>query len=221
MKNRTPRRATGGFSLVELMIVATVFLVLVGAVTLTADANARAYQTGMTVATLESQSAIAVERVAAELRTAGLATLNPDPAPGVGSDNLRYAKAVDYQSGAIVWTPKRFLRFEYEQGELDDGVDNNGNGLVDEGRLVITEDAGGPNERQWVLTHGVAEYLEGELDDGVDNNGNGLVDERGFCIERLDLPDAEAIRVRLTLVRRDAEGRVMTRTATTSVQVRN
>ena len=110
----------------------------------------------------------------------------------------------------------RSLSFEYEIGELDDGLDNNGNGLIDEGRLVLTENAGLTNDRR-VITRWVAELLEGELDDGLDNNGNGLVDEPGFLVERI----GESLIVRVTLQKRDAEGRLMTRTARTSVRLRN
>jgi hypothetical protein len=89
------------------------------------------------------------------------------------------------------------VRFDYEEGELDDGADNNGNGLVDEGCLFWTRDVGEPSEKTHVIARGVREYLEGEEPNLDDDNGNGLEDERGFCLERV----GEALVIRLTLER--------------------
>ena len=76
------------------------------------------------------------------------------------------------------------FEFVYDPDEVDDGQDNNGNGLIDEGRIVWTRNVGAPDERSVVLCHQVREYLEGEVPNGLDDNGNGLVDEKGLSFER-------------------------------------
>ena len=104
-------------------------------------------------------------------------------------------------------------------GELDNGVDDNGNGLVDECRIEFQPDVVG--DPGLVIGWGsfVREYLEGEIPNGVDDNGNGLVDERGLC---LTYDNASGVlTVRLTLERLDPLGRPLTRTVETAVQVRN
>jgi hypothetical protein len=168
-------------------------------------------------AQLEAQATATIERMVIELSTVGLETVAPDPLPGVGCDGIQYLQATGMKDGVIEWTPLRRLAFEYEVGETNDGLDNNGNGLVDEGRIVLTEDVGRPGERSHVLTRWVRELSDGEEQNGLDDNGNGLVDERGFFLERI----GETLVVRLTLQKLSAEGNLMSRTARTSVRLRN
>ena len=220
MKARhTIRRSSGtqGFSLVELALAAMLLAVVLGAVAFVAGSSERMYRTESIHSHLESQSAIVMRHVCDELRIAGVDTLSPDPEQGVGSHFVQYVQATEVQGNAVQWTPLRRLELEYEAGEIDDGLDNNDNELVDEGRLVLIEDAGGPSERRRVLTRWVAERLEGELENGLDDNGNGLVDERGFSLER----SGRSVTVRITLERRTSEGALLRRTAQSSVRPRN
>ncbi len=208
---------SAGFSLVEVLVSATIFFLVLGSATMIGLANDRAYRTGTTVAQLEEQTATAIARIASELRIAGLETIAPDPGGGLSTHTIQYLQAVGFSAGEVEWTPLRRLALDYEIGEIDDGLDNNQNGLVDEGRVVLTEDLGGPNQRQLVLTRWIPEVLEGELQNGTDDNGNGLVDERGFCLERVD----ETLVIHLSLQRRDAQGRLLSRTARASIRMRN
>lgn len=213
-KARSGRAA--GFTLIELLISTVLFGLVVGFVAMVSLASERAYRTGATVSQLEAQAQVTMERIVADLQIAGLETIAPDPMAGVGSGELQYMQAL-LQEGEVVWRNTRRLAFEYESGELDDGMDNNGNDLIDEGRVVLIEDLGLPQERRRVLTRWVRELLEGEQKNGLDDNGNGLVDEPGFVLERT----GETLFVRLTLERRDSEGRLIRRTARTSTRLRN
>ena len=201
----------------ELVIAVGVMFILVGAVVAVGNGNARAYQTGATAAQLEAQVAIAMDRMVADLRMAGRDSLNPDPTPGLGASSLDYLAAVDHTAGETTWTPLRRLALERDPAELDDGLDNNGNGLVDEGRVVLTEDVGGPGERSFVIVRWVSELHQGELANGADDNGNGVVDEPGFFLERV----GETLVVRLSLQRNDAQGLPLGRSGQTAIRVRN
>jgi hypothetical protein len=212
-----PRRAAAGFSLVELMIVGLILSLILGMIAAIATSSERAYETGSTAAHLERQVAIAMDRVVAELRIANLTSITPDPVPGLGASSVQFVKAEGSVDGEPIWSPLRSLAFEYEQGELDDGLDNNSNGLVDEGRVVLTEDIGGAGEMRIVLTRWVPELFEGELPNGLDDNGNTFIDERGFWLLRTD----ETIQVGMSLEKTDAQGRRMTRTGRSSTRVRN
>lgn len=189
--------ARAGFSLVEMLIVALLLSLTLGVVGMVARSSERAFQTGTTTADLELQTAQAIERIVVELRPTALASLAPDPLPGLGAEAVQYVHALDYVGGEIVNSSLRRLSFEYAEGELDDGLDNNSNGLIDEGRVVLTEDPGGAQERRLVLTRWVA--------------------EGGFLVERV----GETLFVGLTLERRDAQGRALRRSARTSTQLRN
>lgn len=215
MKRRSTIRA--GFSLVELVIAVTLFAMLMASVVLVARSSDRAYRTGATVAHMEAQVAMAVQRIVSELSSAGIDTFAALPAPGVATDQLQYLNAVDFDGAQVLWSAPRRLALELEPGELDDGLDNNGNGLVDERCVVLTENLGLLNERRLVLTRWVPELAEGELANGADDDGNGLVDEPGFSVERI----GETLIVRLSLQKRDSEGRLLNRSASTSTRIRN
>jgi hypothetical protein len=188
---------------------------------LASSANSAAFNSGISRAHLESQIESAMQRVGSELRVAGRSTLDPQLAPGQATDSLEYVQALDLQAGQIVWSQPRRLAFEYAPQETNDGADNNSNGLVDEGRLVLTLDIGTPDERRVVLTNWVPELLEGELPNGADDNHNGLSDEHGFSVERVSDPAGDALLVRLSLQRRDANGRPVIKTIQAKVRVRN
>jgi hypothetical protein len=210
-------QARAGFSLVELAVSAAIlFLVLTG-VAVVSSASDRAYRTGTTTAQLEEQAATAVDRIVAELSIAGIDTFAVLPPTGKAVKDLEYEKAVGYVDGDVIWTGPRWLRLELEAGELDDGLDNNHNGLVDECQVVLTEELGAADERRLVLTRWVSELAVGELANLIDDNGNGLIDEPGFCVVR----SGETFAVRLSLQRRDAGGRLLSRSAATSTRVRN
>ena len=116
----------------------------------------------------------------------------------------------------VSWEQNR-LELRYEDDEVDDGIDNDGDGVVDEGVLVLIQDWMGPTEQEVVLCHGVREFLEGETPNMLDDNGNGLIDERGFSVDL----DGENLTFRLSLERVDASGNTVIRTLESSVWLRN
>lgn len=210
------RKCRAGFTLVELTIAASLLLVVLGTAAMVAASNARMYKAESVGSHLEGRASLAMDKIVRELRIAGIDTLDPD-LQSAHTSSVQYAQAVGIDAAGVVWTPRRRLEFQYALGEVDDGSDNNGNGLVDEGRVVLTTDEGGPEERALVITRWVAELLQGELANGIDDNANGLVDEAGFVLERV----GETLIVRLTLQRRTDDGRLLTRSSQTSIRSRN
>ena len=211
------RSRRSGYTLVEMSIVLTLLVMVIGATLTVGTASEKTYRTGTTAAHLEAQADMAVGRIVSELRIARRTSLSPDPTPGSGGLEVEYVQPLGINNGVVQWSTPRRLAFEHDPRELDDGLDNNGNGLVDEGQIVLREDFGGPGERAHVITRWVRELAAGETANGADDNGNGLVDEAGFLVERFD----ETLVVRLTLEQRDGEGRSRTRTARTSTRMRN
>ena len=120
------------------------------------------------------------------------------------------------RDGWIQWETAR-VELRYDVNELDDGIDNDGDGLIDEGSVVLVKDWGGPEEKTVVLCHDVSEYAAGETFDGTDENGNGLIDERGLCF---DMRDGNLYFL-LTVERLDQDGHLLTRSFRSSVWLRN
>ena len=211
--------SSSGATLVEVIVAMTIFTLVLGMVGLATLSGQEAYKTGMNLTQLENQARRTVDRIANELLEAGAQWIAPQPLPPLGGDTVNYRRNEGFAGGNIVWSTNRSIQFQYAQGELDDGIDNNGNGLVDEGVVVLIRDVGGANQQTVTLTRWVAELLEGELPNGADDNGNGLRDEEGLSFE-YDAVE-QRLTVRLTLQRPDVEGRIATSTVQTSVRVRN
>ena len=115
-----------------------------------------------------------------------------------------------YADGEMVWGEQRQLELQPE--EALDGADNDDDGLVDEHRLVWTQ---GTRSVTWA--RGIRAQLEGEIPNDVDDNGNGMVDERGLCF-RLD---GDTLTIALSVETRDPDRRLVVRTATTAIRLRN
>ena len=214
--SRTSARA--GFSLTEL----TISMLLLGSMVMMAGFAA---DRGMGVLRQHrgEQQLIgsvqrAMQRLTRELEFAGLGGMSPRNTSPLWAEALTYRICAGFDDGssAVAWGVERVLRLEYEPGESNDGADNDGDGLIDEGMLVWIEGEGEPEEQRLVLAHGVAEYLEGEQLDADDDNGNGLVDERGLSFSFED----EVVTVRLSLQTAGEQG-VITKTLETSVSVHN
>ena len=211
------RLEQAGFTLLEMMIASVVLSVLVGGIYMVLTTGVLAYGSGITDADLEQQTGRALDRIVEEISMSGSDVLFPMPNPPLSSSQLTYQTNGGFDAGSINWGGTSRIEFRHASDDPDDGVDNNGNGLVDEGIVVWVKDPGGANERLVVLTHWVREYLEGEKPNGMDDNGNGLVDERGLSFDFV----GGVLTVRLTLERKDNTGRVHGRTCEVSVTPRN
>lgn len=211
-------KTRSGFTLVELAVSVVILSLVVGSVALLGTSNQRAFRVGTATAEIELLGRRAADHIVQQLMLSGTAVLDPAlTTPGSFTANLSYQRATGLGVDQPTWSNTYRLRFAYEIGELDDGLDNNGNGLIDEGRILWTEHEGEANERTTTLCRFVREHLQGETPDLDDDNDNGLVDEPGFVIER----KGDALVLRLTLEAPLPEGGVQTRTIETSVKLRN
>jgi len=211
-----PIRARAGFTLIEVAISALVFVLLMGAMGLVTTVGQSAYRATSIVADLDGSARRSLRRAADELTTIDGVNMFPD-ATGDGTETLTFTQATGVVNGVVVWGPTTSVGFEYEIGEVDDGQDNDGDGVIDEGVLVFIRDAGGANEKRVVLCHHVREWAQGEVDNNVDDNGNGLVDERGFNVQRV----GDVLTLRLWLEGSGGGGTTVVRQNQTTVRLRN
>ena len=132
-------------------------------------------------------------------------------------NQVEFALVEGWNGASADYGPLIRYQFEYMPGELDNGLDDNGNGLVDEGRIVRILDPDGAAQRTVIVT-GVREYLEGEIENNADDNGNGLKDEPGFTVQRISWTQLD---VMLTIEHIDGTGKRAVRTLSNSVMLRN
>jgi len=211
------RKSSAGFTVVELAIAVVLSGLMLGAIAMIFDSNRRALRAGATADNLEEQAYATVQKLRTILAPSGKSAISPMPIAPLHTSTIQFQRGVDIVNAELVWSPPERLVLEYSPGETDNGVDDDGNGLVDECRIVWIQDDGGPNERTLVLSSWVSEFLEGEDADKKDSNGNGMAAERGLTFTF----DEELVTVYLTLQRPDPEGRMLTRTVSTTIALRN
>jgi len=215
---RAARRARAGLTLLELAIAAVIVAMMFGAVAITVLRADGAYREAELGAEVERDSERALERVAREFMDAARTSVALTPAAPLQSTSVSYRRATGWGGGALQLSPTRRVRFELDPGEIADRLDNDGDGLVDEGRVVLATDVAGAGT-QAVLVTDVAALTQGEVENGADDNGDGRIDEPGFFAE-FDAATSTLF-LSLTLATRADDGRVVTRAARLSVRIRN
>lgn len=213
-----PCRGSAGFTLVETMIATTVMAVVLSAIGLTVMSGKDTFSQSVSSAVVESRAHRLLDRIVAELQWAGVATLPTEPTLPSGDDQIEFRSCTGFVGAAQAWSDRTFIALVADPDDPRDGLDNDSDGVIDEGQVVLTRDLGGPNEIQVVLGDGVALRLEGETANGLDDNGNGLVDEGGLSFV---IDGDRRLIIRLTLEARDPRGQPLLRTVQTSVTMRN
>lgn len=212
---RRARRA--GFTLLELVLTVALLGIVMSGVAMVGMTGQGLYEQTSLAERVETRAVRAVDRIVRELDMLIATSMLQDPATQFGTEVLDYQFATGVVAGAVVPGIPMQVVLEREPGEVDDAIDNDGDGLVDEGQVVLVRNPGGAGELRTVLCTGVRELLEGETLNGVDDNGNGVRDERGFNIHRT----GDLMTVRLSLSAADEDGREVTRTVETSFRLRN
>ncbi len=204
-----------GFTLIEFTIAASLLGVVLTSAALVSRQSMQAIRVSQVQSDLEDRGRRGAERLAGMLENTNAIIPAPSPAP---LDDFIFTTitGIDADGDTTSTPPGRIFR-RYATGELDDGLDNNGNGLIDEGEVVYTRNSGEPNEISIVLFRGVPELLGGELPNGADDNGNGLVDEPGFSV----LQEGDILVIRLSIGAHSLEGEDAVRTIETGVHIRN
>jgi prepilin-type N-terminal cleavage/methylation domain-containing protein len=212
------RSAVGGFTLIEMVVSLSILGALVGAAALFQSRGQHASVGIQRQADLERRANRAMQAVVRELLSVGVHTLAPDPTGALGTDAMTFQTPVSVSNaGVITWSSPTSLTLQMDTDELDNGLDDDGNGLVDERALVITYGVGTAFERRVVLAHGIANWLEGEVPNMADDNGNGVIDEHGFSLRRI----GDLLYIRLTLEAPAEGGTATAYTITTALVIHN
>jgi len=212
----TGRRA--GLTLIELLIGVVILSLLLGTMGVAVSSSQGAYAQDLVSSHVDALARRAVDHLADELIVADRSSVVLAPVAPFGASSVTYERGQGY-GGGLVTSPTRRLQLVLMPNEIDDGIDNDGNGLIDECRLVFTPDVVGAPGLLVSRVNYVRELLEGELPNGLDDNGNGVADEGGLFMT-FD-PVSGMFTAQLTLERIGGDGRLITRTLETAVRVRN
>ncbi len=221
MRATLASRRTSGFTLIEALIASVLGTIVLGSLVMAVNRGSGVFEQSVANNDVDSRAARALDRISREFLAASVNSLNPNldtptGAPTLWTSTLDYQEAMGWTGAALILGQTTRIALELEDGEIDNGVDDNNNGLIDERQIVRIVNPG-PNEQRTVLVNGVSAFLEGELANGADDNANGIIDERGLCFDLT----GDTLNVRLSLERIGPGQRLIVRTQTASIAFRN
>lgn len=210
-------RSQAGLTLLELTIAFFVMLMLFMMFIAVLERTSSASSTTIALSLLNQRASRAVNSIAKIVLPSGATSLEAEPTPPLGSSEVTFRTATGFQGGVVQWSNLTTVRLEIDPDDPADGEDNDGNGLIDERRVVRIINVGLPSETSEVLAEDIAVLLQGEISNGSDDNGNGLVDEPGLSF----VLEGSRLIIRLTMRRKGPNGLPLTQTVETSVSMRN
>ncbi|MEM8710826.1 MAG: hypothetical protein AAGG01_07735 [Planctomycetota bacterium] len=173
-------------TLIESLIAITVTAILFGGVLQSMRAATGLMESTTAELEMDRKLRHLGQQIRSRLQNARGTTITPAIPLAGGPGNTPFESSLTFQSvegwdaGMIVLGPEQQLFVRTERSEVDNGVDDDGDGLIDELQLVHVPDVASGVEI--VLSSGIVEFLGGETEDGTDENGNGLIDEPGFSV---------------------------------------
>lgn len=189
---------TNGFTLVEVVIATTLLTAIFGAAFTVVVSGSRTVEDGITETELHESLRGVLDRMTADVRSA---RVEPLLSPSI----LRFRKLhgsyddgfgdFDFDTAEIQWDGIPVMRYEWsvDPGETRNDIDDDGDGLIDEGRLSRVA-----NGTSIVLSHHVP--------------------ENGFTVT---LEDDDRLTIVLTLEMIGREGRIIRETETKRIYLRN
>jgi hypothetical protein len=191
------KRNERGFTIVELAVTSVVLTLVVAAVGMSFKTSFGFFTAAGEVRTQDLKANRGLEKLLEKLQRIPEDAFLPQMVAGESSPFISFQRIEAFVDGTPQFGPTHRVEWMPDPDDPEDGVDNNQNGLVDEGVVMLRVNPGEVDERREILARGVAHYLKGETANGVDDNGNGLIDECGLSFEK----DGRLLTVRVTLLR--------------------
>ena len=210
--------SSDGMTLLDTIVAMAIFSIVIAGLYVWLISTTKAAGTISQRSNLAISSARALERISGRLIGAGVNTLSPaNPSAPLGTSSLAFRRGAGFADGQSIWELPMRIQLCMDEGEIENGKDDDGDGLIDEGQIRFIIDEGSPTERCTTIVHGVARYWGNEIANGIDDNGNGLIDESGLSFELA----GDSIRVRLSLEVALPQGGTARTDVETTVQLRN
>ena len=214
--NRNSRRRTAGLSVIETSVSLVLVVAGLGVAGRTAMRIQSARQEVAATDSVDRRLDGAMDRVLESLDNVASASIANDLSLPGGSSTITFKDKTGWSGSTSVLGVATTIAWESDPADPVNGVDDDKDGVVDQGDVVLTRDVGGKLSKS-VLVTGVTRYLQGETANSKDDNGNGLVDEGGLCFTRA----GDKLTVLLTVARRSAGKAMVTRTLSGAVRVQN
>lgn len=144
----SPLRRRDGFTLIEMMIALLVGALILAAFSEIMMSSIKTERVVSFVADLENDAHEMLDRVADELRQTGTGCTGWD----LQADTVAYRRCTGSTGSVVNWDDLITLGASYIETGGDDDLDDDGNGLVDERELRLTDAATGTVLSTWDRT---------------------------------------------------------------------
>ncbi len=196
--------AQAGFTLIEVLIAATVFLLITLNVNLVVSAGRSAATAGAFMMSIEDELHLTIDRVSLALMAADSREVDGPPLAPASSETVRFQTALGLNDGRVVHGPVEDVRWMRTTS--------------DEGQIQWRENPGDTTERSVVWSNHVPIAFQAEiLNNFDDDNENDLRDEAGLAFTML----GRTIDIHLTVAREDDTGHELARNKRSVVTCRN
>lgn len=195
---RRPRNS--GFTVVEIVFALTILVLISLNMSMIMRTSNDAFASGMLQKVVSEQAEQTMDRIALAVMASSEQDLNPVKQAPLNSPCLEYQSCLGYQDGQLVMG-------DLERIEL----------IQQNGSVVWSKAPEKPQSQSVVWTNWVPHNLDGEIANGVDDNHNGLVDESGLSFDST----GPKVNIRLTVIRKDANGVAFKTTLNNTVTCRN
>ncbi len=202
--------------MIDVLMGAAVMATVLGGVTTFLSSAIAGSRTTTERAILARRACETVRRIADEISMADASSLSTAAEP-LGANFLDFRLPQVIAAAGVTWANTTRIELQADPRDVADGTDNDGDGVIDEGIVVLRRNVGLVNEQATTLATGVAPLLEGETDNDADDNNNDLEDEAGLSFET---DEDGMVTLRLTLFAATRTG-VLVCTAAADVVPRN
>lgn len=212
------REQRRGLTLVEIVMSISLGALVVSSALQVVVRGTAVSDTASTGGELEEDLRRALDLATDSLRAARASSgIVEDSSAGAPAGRLVF-ETLAFADDAAPTTSENWIEVVPQPGEPWNGRDDDGDGLVDEGRLVLVRDPGLMGERRITLCDGIPRAGDGELPgDDIDQDGDGLIDERGVEI----VVEERGVLLRLSAEARTRDGEVLRHAAQRWIRQRN
>lgn len=211
------RNGEAGLSIAETLVALSIAALVLLSAVVSLSTTGKSAEVTVASSDLNLETNRAAKAIADALRQARLQSMVPVPLAPVGASAIQFDHVVAMNASNPVAGTVSAIRMEEDPREPQNGRDDDGDGLIDEWRVVLVTDVFGAEQRTTVLARDVPALGVGEMANGRDDNGDGLVDEAGLSLSLT----GDVMLIRLGGIRQLREGEILQAVSEVSVRIRN
>ena len=197
-------RNNTGYSLVEVLIAASILLLLMANVAMVTRAGKSAAQSGVFHMSLDDELNLTVERISFAVMAADSDDVDGAGAAPITTETIEFSSTLGLSDGTVVRGPVEEIAWLPTTDE--------------DGRIVWREQPTTPEERTVNWSSAVPHVGQNEIDgNGADDNDNGVQDEKGLGFTKL----GGFVSVYVTVERMNGKGKRVPKSTVNHVTCRN